>query len=146
MSLKSSCKRFIVRLDEPKSTKPWWMTEKEREMCVERLANENRDAMSATWDLSAVKRILTSWQLWAFCVALGVSISQSILPRTNLFTVIRTMECTCGVNLQRWMTLYLKSVKVDGHAKYSVEKINNLPTVVGCVVSISCSTYSSLLT
>ncbi|QKX54969.1 uncharacterized protein TRUGW13939_02059 [Talaromyces rugulosus] len=106
---------FFCCPNEPKSTKPWWMTEKEREMCVERLANENRDAMKATWDLSAVKRILTSWQLWAFCIAWG------------------TMECTCGVNLQRWMTLYLKSVKVDGHAKYSVEKINNLPTVVGCV-------------
>lgn len=45
------------------------------------------------------------------------------------------MECTCGVNLQRWMTLYLKSLKVDGRPMYSIEKINDLPTVIGCVVS-----------
>lgn len=56
--------------------------------------------------------------------------------RTRSLTETRTMECTCGVNLHRWMTLYLKSVKVDGHTKYSVEKVNNLPTVVGCVVGI----------
>ncbi|KAJ5584268.1 major facilitator superfamily domain-containing protein [Penicillium hispanicum] len=101
--------------NEPKSVKPWWMTERERQMAVERLAEEDRDAMNVTWDLSAVKRVLTSWQLWTFVIAWG------------------TMECTCGVNLQRWMTLYLKSVKVDEHAKYNIEKINALPTVIGCV-------------
>ena len=46
------------------------------------------------------------------------------------------MELTCGTNLQRWMTLYLKSLKVDGHYKYSLTKINSLPTVIGCVVRI----------
>lgn len=55
------------------------------------------------------------------------------------------MECTCGVNLQRWMTLYLKSIKVDGHAKYSIEKINALPTVIGCVVSLLVSNDFSIL-
>ncbi|KAK1142618.1 hypothetical protein N8T08_007422 [Aspergillus melleus] len=67
------------------------------------------------WNLSTVKRILTSWQFYGFCLAWGF------------------MECTCGVNLQRWMTLYLKSLKVDGRPMYSIEKINSLPTVVGCV-------------
>lgn len=47
----------------------------------------------------------------------------------------RVLELTCGVNLNRWMTLFLKSVKVDGHPKYSVEKVNSLPTVIGCGVS-----------
>lgn len=47
------------------------MTENEREMAIERIAQEDRDAMTITWNLSAVKRVLTSWQLWAFCVAWG---------------------------------------------------------------------------
>ncbi|OKL61274.1 hypothetical protein UA08_03349 [Talaromyces atroroseus] len=106
---------FFCCPNEPKSSKPWWMTEEERQMCIHRLAEEKRDADKASWNLAAVKRLLTSWQLYAFCLSWGF------------------MELTCGVNLQRWMTLYVKSLKVDGHYKYSVEKINNLPTVVGCV-------------
>lgn len=58
-------------LDEPKSVKPWWMTQRERQMAVERLAEEDRDAMNVTWDLSAIKRVLTSWQLWTFVIAWG---------------------------------------------------------------------------
>ncbi|KAE8388716.1 major facilitator superfamily domain-containing protein [Aspergillus alliaceus] len=106
---------FFCCPDEPRSSKVWWMTEKERQICIDRLADEDRDAMKASWNIAAFKRIFSSWQLYAFCVAWAV------------------MECTCGVNLQRWMTLYLKSLKVNGHNKYSIEKINNLPTIIGCV-------------
>ncbi|KAF4340444.1 major facilitator superfamily transporter [Fusarium beomiforme] len=42
------------------------------------------------------------------------------------------MELTCGVNLQRWMTLCIKSLRVDGKPKYSTEKVNAIPTAVGC--------------
>lgn len=45
------------------------------------------------------------------------------------------MELTCGVNLQRWMTLWIKSLRVDEKPKYSTEKVNAIPTVVGCTVS-----------
>ncbi|KAE8141391.1 major facilitator superfamily domain-containing protein [Aspergillus pseudotamarii] len=97
--------------DEPKSPRMWWMTENERQMSIERLADEHRDAIRATWDLHSVKRVLSSWQLYSFCIAWGA------------------MECTGGVNLQRWMALYLKSLNANGYHKYSIEDINNLPTV-----------------
>ncbi|KAF5684620.1 major facilitator superfamily transporter [Fusarium denticulatum] len=42
------------------------------------------------------------------------------------------MELTCGVNLQRWMTLWIKSLRVDGKPRYSTEKVNAIPTAVGC--------------
>ncbi|KAF7590246.1 hypothetical protein BBP40_003130 [Aspergillus hancockii] len=94
---------FFCCPEEPKSARIWWMTENERQISIKRLAGENRDAVQVTWNLSSIKRILSS----------------------------RVMQGACGVDLQRWMTLYLKSLKVDGHLKYSVEKINNLLTVIG---------------
>ena len=62
--------------------------------------------------------------------------SPRMIEVQELLTSDRAMECTCGVNLQRWMTLYLESLNANGHHKYSIEDINNLPTVVGCTVSI----------
>ncbi|KAJ0413156.1 major facilitator superfamily domain-containing protein [Aspergillus carlsbadensis] len=106
---------FLCCPDEPNSERPWWMTEREQIMSIQRIADENRDTSKMEWNLATVRRILTSWQLYGFCLAWGF------------------MECTCGVNLQRWMTLYLKSLMVDGKPRYSIEKINSLPTVVGCV-------------
>lgn len=72
----------------------------------------------------------------ALFILLSLGVSNSNLPVGSSTNYNRVMECTCGVNLQRWMTLYLKSLKVDGRYKYSIEKINNLPTVVGCTVSV----------
>ncbi|KAL2402444.1 MFS transporter PfmaC [Exophiala dermatitidis] len=100
--------------DEPKSPKMWWMTEEEKEISIKRISEEGRDADMTSWRLADLKEILSSWQFYGFVLAWGF------------------MELTCGVNLQRWMTLYIRSLKVDGHAKYSVEKINAIPTVVGC--------------
>ncbi|GAD95623.1 pantothenate transporter, putative [Paecilomyces variotii No. 5] len=105
---------FFCCPDEPKSSRMWWITEKEHQLCIQRIAEEKRNSMEATWDLPTVKRLLSCWQLYAFSISWAV------------------MELTCGVNLQRWMTLYLKSLKVDGHYKYSTEEINDLPTIVGC--------------
>ncbi|OOF93301.1 hypothetical protein ASPCADRAFT_53414 [Aspergillus carbonarius ITEM 5010] len=87
----------------------------EQGLAIQRIADEERDAISFKWDLSAFKRVSTSWQLYTFCLTWGI------------------MELSCGVSLSRWMTLYLKSLKVDGRPKYSIEKINSLPTVMGCV-------------
>lgn len=45
---------------------------------------------------------------------------------------------TCGSSVQTWMALWLKSEKTaDGKNRYSVPEINNIPTVVGAVVSFS---------
>lgn len=117
---------FFCCPDEPKRERPGWMTEREQTLCVQRIAEENRDAGEQRWSLGTVKLILTSWQLYGFCMAWGC------------------MECTCGVNLQRWMTLYLKSLMVDGRPKYSIEKINDLPTVIGCVELVWLFVSSSL--
>lgn len=47
------------------------MTEEEQEISIARMSSENRDAESPEWSLKAVKKILLSWQLTAFCVAWG---------------------------------------------------------------------------
>lgn len=45
---------------------------------------------------------------------------------------------TCGSSVQTWMALWLKAEKnADGGSRYSVPQINNIPTVVGAVVSPS---------
>ncbi|KAH7258923.1 major facilitator superfamily domain-containing protein [Fusarium redolens] len=111
--------RWLFVLDffyqyEPKAKKVWWMTEEERQRCIERISDEGRDAELFHWDRALVKQVLTSWQLYAFCIAWGF------------------MELTCGVNLQRWMTLWIKSLRDDGKPKYSTEKVNAIPTAVGC--------------
>ncbi|KGO77033.1 Major facilitator superfamily domain, general substrate transporter [Penicillium italicum] len=106
---------FFCCPDEPSRDRPWWMTEKEQKMAIKRISDEGRDTSKMEWNLGTLKRMLTSWQLYGFCLAWGF------------------MECTCGVNLQRWMTLFLKSLKVHGHPKYTIQKINSLPTVIGCV-------------
>ncbi|KAG9502053.1 hypothetical protein J7337_007765 [Fusarium musae] len=103
--------------DEPKSKKVWWITEQERQRCIQRMADEGRDAGNFHWDRALIKQVLTSWQLYAFCLAWAF------------------MELTCGVNLQRWMTLWIKSLRIDGKPKYSTEKVNAIPTAVGCTLS-----------
>ncbi len=47
----------------------------------------------------------------------------------------RTLELTCGVSLQRWMVLWLSSIKVDGVPKYDVPQVNWLPVGIGGAVS-----------
>ncbi|RKK95493.1 hypothetical protein BFJ68_g14779 [Fusarium oxysporum] len=105
---------LIICPDEPKAKKLWWMSEDEKQRCIERMADEGRDAEGSHWDRALIKQVLRTWQLYAFCLAWGF------------------MELTCGVNLQRWMTLWIKSLCIDGKPKYSTEKVNAIPTVVGC--------------
>ncbi|KAF4438152.1 hypothetical protein F53441_12844 [Fusarium austroafricanum] len=62
---------LIICPDEPKAKKVWWMTEQERERCIERMADEGRDAERFHWDRALIKQVLTSWQLYAFCLAWG---------------------------------------------------------------------------
>ncbi|UNI23893.1 hypothetical protein JDV02_009685 [Purpureocillium takamizusanense] len=106
---------FCVCPDEPKSKRIWWMTESERQRCIERLAEEGRDAEPVRWSWAKFGQLFKCWQLYGFCIAWG------------------TYELNCAVNLQRWMGLWLKSLKENGHPKYSIEEINALPTVIGCL-------------
>lgn len=99
--------------DEPKAKRIWWMSEKERQRCIQRIKEDDRDPGTVSWNLEAVKTVLKSWQLYAFCIAWG------------------TLELTCGVSLQRWMVLWLSSVKVNGHKKYSVPEVNFMPVGIG---------------
>ncbi|KAJ6445401.1 Protein phosphatase 2C [Purpureocillium lavendulum] len=106
---------FFVCPDEPKARRMWWMTEDERQRCIQRLAEEDRDSEPVRWNWASFRQLFKCWQLYGFCIAWG------------------TLELTCAVNLQRWMGLWLKSLKENGHPKYSIEQINALPTVIGCL-------------
>ncbi|KAK2603420.1 hypothetical protein QQS21_004370 [Conoideocrella luteorostrata] len=99
---------FFCCPSEPRGPKIWWMTEREREMSIERMVTDGRDA-NGKWDWSCIKRILKSWELYAFVTAWGL------------------VEITCGVNAQRWMGLWLKS------ANYSKYEVQTLPTVMGVI-------------
>lgn len=106
---------FFVCPDEPKAKRMWWMTESERQRCIQRLAEEDRDSQPVRWSWRTFAQLFKCWQPYGFCIAWG------------------TLELTCAVNLQRWMALWLKTLKENGHPKYSVEQINALPTVIGCL-------------
>ncbi len=47
------------------------MSEKERQRCIERIKEDDRDPEPFAWNLDLVKRVLKSWQLYAFCIAWG---------------------------------------------------------------------------
>lgn len=88
----------------------WWMTEDEQIIAIKRMRDDGREA-TGKWDLAAIKKILLSWQLYTFVVAWAF------------------IELTCGVNLMRWLGLYLQKL---GYNKYDVQ---NLPAIGGFPVS-----------
>ena len=47
------------------------MSEEEKQRCIERMADEGRDAEGSHWDRALIKQVLRSWQLYAFCLAWG---------------------------------------------------------------------------
>lgn len=68
------------RTDEPKAKKLWWMSEDEKQRCIERMADEGRDAEGSHWDRALIKQVLRSWQLYAFCLAWG-----SVTPFNHVY-------------------------------------------------------------
>ncbi|OXG13285.1 hypothetical protein C367_06168 [Cryptococcus neoformans Ze90-1] len=104
--------------DEPHTTKVFWLNNWERQRAIERIAEEGREPDKAEYNWRTIRRVLTSWQLWVFAFSWGL------------------WELTCGVNLQRWVTLYLDSLYVNGHKKYSVQQVNNLPTLVNALTVV----------
>ncbi|KAI3052383.1 hypothetical protein CBS147353_11552 [Aspergillus niger] len=62
---------FFCCPDEPKRNRPWWITEHEQQICIERMIEEKRDAVEIKWSIEAMEQNLTSWQLYGFVLAWG---------------------------------------------------------------------------
>jgi ACS family pantothenate transporter-like MFS transporter len=94
--------------DTPYNTKAFYLSEKERQRCVERLAEDGRiETTSFTWDL--LKRSLTSWQLYVLTVLW-------MFWNTTVGKVSNTV-----------MQLWLKN---DPDHKWSLYEVNNIPTAI----------------
>lgn len=47
------------------------MTKEERQMSIDRLAEQGRDAHKVEWSIPMVKSLLSCWQLYSFPLAWG---------------------------------------------------------------------------
>ncbi|KAI1851030.1 hypothetical protein JX265_004562 [Neoarthrinium moseri] len=95
--------------DTPHTTKAFYFNEWERRRACERIDEEGRKPVGKL-NLSVIRRIFGSWQVYAFTAA-------------YCFWTL-----TCGSYIIQYFTLYLKSTKM-----YTVPEINNIPTSVGAV-------------
>ncbi|KAI1085565.1 MFS general substrate transporter [Whalleya microplaca] len=86
----------------------WWMSEKERAMCIKRLEADNRQPLGR-FDRSLFKRVLGRWRFWILCTWFSLMYFVYQQPTTST------------------MALWLKA---DG---YSVRDANNLPTVYSAI-------------
>ncbi|XXG95763.1 hypothetical protein Hte_002034 [Hypoxylon texense] len=86
----------------------WWMTEKERQMCIKRLEIDNRQPLGR-FDRSLFKRVLGRWHFWILCTWFSLMYFVYQAPTTST------------------MALWLKA------EKYSVPDVNNLPTVYSAI-------------
>ncbi|KAI0010227.1 MFS general substrate transporter [Xylariaceae sp. FL0662B] len=86
----------------------WWMSEKERAMCIKRLEADNRQPLGR-FDRSLFKRVLGRWRFWVLCTWFSLMYFVYQQPTTST------------------MALWLKA---EG---YSVPDANNLPTVYSAV-------------
>lgn len=95
--------------DTPQNTKAFYLTDWEKNRARERIEEEGRTPVGKM-DLSVMKRILQSWQLYAFSIAYAL------------------WSLTCGSYVMQYFELWLKALKT-----YSVPQINNIPTSMGAV-------------
>ncbi|KAI5866535.1 MFS general substrate transporter [Durotheca rogersii] len=86
----------------------WWMTERERQMCMKRLEADNRKPLGH-FDRSLFKRLLGRWHFWILCTWFYLMYFVYQAPTTST------------------MALWLKA------EKYSVPDVNNLPTVYSAI-------------
>ncbi|OTB01858.1 hypothetical protein M426DRAFT_74909 [Hypoxylon sp. CI-4A] len=86
----------------------WWMTEKERQMCMARLEADNRKPLGH-FDRSLFGRVLGRWHFWILCIWFSLMYFVYQAPTTST------------------MALWLKA------EKYSVPDANNLPTVYSAI-------------
>lgn len=49
----------------------WWMTESERQRCIQRLAEEDRDSQPVRWSWRTFAQLFKCWQPYGFCIAWG---------------------------------------------------------------------------
>lgn len=89
----------------------WWMMPKEQDLAIKRMQDNGRDA-EGKWNVQCFRNILLSWQLYAFTIGWAL------------------VELTCGINIMRWMSLWLSKV---GYDKISIQV---LPAMAGFVVCI----------
>ncbi|RKU40416.1 hypothetical protein DL546_001736 [Coniochaeta pulveracea] len=89
--------------------KTWWMTEREREMCMKRLEADDRKPLG-NFGMSLFKRVLGRWHFWVLCAWFSLLYFVYQAPTTST------------------MALWLKAEKT-----YTVPQINNLPTVYSAV-------------
>ncbi|CAG8950622.1 hypothetical protein HYFRA_00002831 [Hymenoscyphus fraxineus] len=100
---------FFFFPDTPETTKAFYLNEWERNRAKERIAEEGRTPVGKL-DMTSIKRIFMSWQLWTF--SLGWAL----------------WSLTSASYVMQFFGLWLKSEK-----RYSVPQINNLPTIIGAV-------------
>ncbi|KAJ5893855.1 Major facilitator superfamily domain general substrate transporter [Penicillium taxi] len=100
---------FIFLPDTPENTTAFYLNEWERTRAIQRIDEDGRTP-SGKMDLSVLKRIFQSWQLYTFSLAYAF------------------WSLTCGSYVMQYFELYLKSLKT-----YSVPQINNIPTCIGAV-------------
>lgn len=95
--------------DTPHTTKAWYLNEWERKRARERIDEEGREP-AGKLDWTVLRRIFTSWQVYAFVI--GYSL----------------WSLTVGNYVMQYFTLYLKSTGM-----YTIPQINNIPTAIGAV-------------
>ncbi|TVY56692.1 Pantothenate transporter liz1 [Lachnellula cervina] len=94
--------------DTPHTSKAWYLSTWERQRAIERIEEEGRKPIGKM-DLTVLKRILTSWQVYTFSFAWCC------------------WSLTAGSYIMQFFGLWLKS------EHYSVTNINNIPTIIGAV-------------
>ncbi|KAH8892111.1 MFS general substrate transporter [Thozetella sp. PMI_491] len=99
---------FFFYPDTPHTTTAFYLNEWERQRARERIEEEGRKP-AGKLDLTVIKRIFTSWQVYAFSIAYAL------------------WSLTVGNYVMQYFILYLKS------QGYSVVQYNNIPTAIGAV-------------
>ncbi|KAB8293064.1 hypothetical protein EYC80_007424 [Monilinia laxa] len=101
----------IIFIPDPITSKDksWWMTYREKELAVERLALE-KGAPVGKLDLPIFKRVLGRWRFWIMNITFSLYYFFYQAPTTST------------------MTLWLKTEET-----YSIPQINNLPTVYSAI-------------
>lgn len=66
---------FICHSDVPETTKAWYLTEWKKQRAKERLEGEGREP-NTKLNLTLIKRVLLSWQFYAFVVGMHSGVLQ----------------------------------------------------------------------
>lgn len=95
--------------DTPQDTQAFYLSDWERKRACQRIDEDGRTP-AGKLDLTVIKRIFMSWQLYAFSIGYAL------------------WSLTCGSYVMQYFQLWLKSV-----GTYSVPEIDNIPTCMGAI-------------